>query len=354
MKRALFASALLGALSVTLHGAATLSPLTGFGGSDGWLAPGEGDGFLDSAHLERGLAYNPVSGNLLLTSRTGGNFVRILNANTGAGIGSLNMTGVSGGTFAINMIGVAADGAIYGGNLTIAANVNFKVYRWADESAAPTVAYDGLTGLVRTGDSFAVIGSGASTRIVSAGSNSTDTSNFAALTTGDGLAFTSVARLSISGTSPISNDYRLGLTFIDPDTIIGTQGENGGRVTSFDGVLEQTIPFGGTERLLDYAVIGGLPVLAVADTANSVVSVYDISTPSAPVLLASGTTTSGPVVINTNAVGSVQWGPVSGDSATLYAMNTNNGIQAFTFTVPEPGTAVLAMFGMSGILRRRR
>ena len=354
MKKHLFSCAALAAVAVPVFGATSLTPLSGFGGGDGWLAPNEGGyTFLGTGNNERGLGYNPVTDRLLLPSRNGGAFIRVLNAGTGAEVGSLDMTGVTGGTFAINMVDVAADGVIYGGNLSTAAASNFKVYRWTDESAVPTVAHDAVTGLARTGDSFAVTGSGAATRIVAAGTNNVTASNFAALTTADGSTFTSVARLSIGGTTTASNDYRLGLTFQNADTIIGSQGSNG-RVTSFDGTLQDTIPLAASQRPLDFAVIGGLPVLAVVDTVTSIVSVYDISVPSAPALLNAGTTTSGVLTANANGTGSVQWGAITGNSATLYAMSTNQGIQAFTFTVPEPATAAFAALGLLGFLRRRR
>jgi uncharacterized protein (TIGR03382 family) len=354
MKFLLFSFSALAATAVPVFGATTLTPLSSFGGGDGWFSPGEGGyTFLGSANNERGFGYNPVTNHLLLPSRTGGAFIRVLNASTGAEVGSLNMTGVSGGTFAINMVDVAADGVIYGANLSTAANSNFKVYRWSDESAVPTVAHDALTGLARTGDSFAVTGSGAGTRMASAGTNNVTASNFAALTTADGSTFTSVARLSVSGTTTATNDYRLSLSFIDSNTLIGTQG-GGGRLTGFDGTLQDTIPLSAAQRPLDFAVIGGVPILAVIDSGTSVVSVYDITVPSAPVLLNSGTTTSGALVANANGTGSVQWGAINGDSATLYAMSTNQGIQAFTFTVPEPATAAFAALGLLGLLRRRR
>lgn len=352
MKRILVSSALVGALTTAVHGAATLTPLVGFGGTDGWLSPTDYAPLATDA-TARGMVFNPASGNLLVVTRSGGVAVRVLNAGTGAELSTMNVTGVTGGTFALNMIDVAADGAIYGGNLSTSASGNFKVYRWANEAAAPTVAYDALSGLARTGDSFAVVGSGASTRIAASGTNNVAASNFVALTTADGSSFTSTAVTSIAGTATANNDYRLSLTFVDSDTLIGTQGTVG-RVTSFGGVLADTIPLGGNQRLLDFATIGGVPVLAVADTVTSAVSVFDITTPSSPTLLASGTTLSGASVANGNGVGAVTWGPVSGLSATLYAMNTNNGIQAFTFTVPEPTTALLAGLGLLGFLRRRR
>jgi hypothetical protein len=355
MKKLLFSCAALAAVAAPVFGATSLTPLSGFRGADGWFAPGEGGyTFLGTGNNERGLGYNPVTDHLLLPSRNGGAFIRVLNGSTGAEVGALDMTGVAGGGFALNMVDVAADGVIYAGNLSTAAGSNFKVYRWSDESAVPTVAYDALTGLARTGDSFAVTGSGANTRIVAAGSNNVTASNFAALSTTDGLSFTSVARLSISGTTTTSNDYRLGLTFQNADTIIGTQGTNA-RVTGFDGTLQDTIPFTtASQRPLDFAVIGGLPVLAAVDTITSIVSIYDISVPSAPVLLNAGTTTSGVLTANGNGTGGVQWGAIVGNSATLYAMSSNQGIQAFTFTVPEPATAAFAAMGLLGFLRRRR
>src|SRR6266480_1849809 len=93
-----------------------MAPLSTFGGGDGWLAPGEGGyTFLGTANNERGIAYG--NGHLYLVSRNGGNFIRILDQGTGADLGSLNTSGISGGTFLVNMAGVGGDGAIYVANL---------------------------------------------------------------------------------------------------------------------------------------------------------------------------------------------------------------------------------------------
>src|SRR5689334_25436092 len=91
--------------------AATLTPLTTFGGGDGWLSPGEGGyTFLGTANLERGLAYG--NGHLYLVSRNGGSNVRILDPSTGSDLGGLNVSGISGGTFAVNCVAVGGDGAM--------------------------------------------------------------------------------------------------------------------------------------------------------------------------------------------------------------------------------------------------
>lgn len=356
--------------------AGTLSPLATFGGGDGWRAPNEilpGDtagsnngtnyNYLSTGSLERSFSYNPTTNNLVLVSRsTAGNGIRILNGGSGVDVGALNQgVGViSGGTFTTNGVDVGSDGAIYVGNLSVGAAAAFKIYRWQDESAAsPTVAYNAVTGVDRVGDSFAAFGSGAGTVIAAAGSSTTTRSNFVAFKTLDGLAYTSTAYNSVPGTLTTSNDYRLGLTFVDADTLIGNQGTNG-RVTDFaaTATVTATIPLAVAQRPLDYAVIGSTPFLAVIDSNSSQVQVYNIANPAAPKLVASANNTSGTLTANGNATGSVAFGNVTASGATLYAMSSNQGIQAFELSgVPEPGSAMLAAFGLacaSGLFGRRR
>ncbi|HWI58037.1 MAG TPA: hypothetical protein VNZ22_12485, partial [Bacillota bacterium] len=145
--------------------------------------------WVTSGGTERGLAYNPRTGHVLLVSRNsatgtdGPNAcgVGILDGNDGHYIGQLNLTlpdnttiranGL--GTFKLDMIDVAEDGVIYAGNLTTSGTVPFIIYRWQNESASPTIAYTGnpadLTQATRCGDDFAVRGSGAGTQIIASG-----------------------------------------------------------------------------------------------------------------------------------------------------------------------------------------
>jgi len=58
--------------------------------------------------------------------------------------------------------------------------------------------------------------------------------------------------------------------------------------------------------------------------------------------------TSGTPTANGNGVGELAWGPVTGNTATLYAMSTNQGIQAFLVTVPEP--VMLVPMGIALVL----
>jgi hypothetical protein len=358
------------AAAMAAHASAqvSLTPVAGFG-SNGWLAPGSIPN-LATANNERGLAYNPVTGNLVLVSRTGGNNVRILNGATGADLGGLNLTGITGGTFAVNMPGVADDGSIYVANLAIFnATTNpaplFKVYRWNDEvsglTTAPLVAFSGTPGAQRIGDSFAVNGGTGATPLQFAAAGSTVLNN-ANATIGSNFAIgqldfsnTAVQYGLIAGTTSAgSNDYRLGITWLDNDTVIGSQGTNG-RITTFDpvtqtAVLDNTIALNGApRRALDFAVIGGLPLLAVLDSNNSVVTIFDITNPQAPLVMASGTTTTGTLTTNLNGTGAIAWGAISGTSARLYAMNSNQGIQAFDFSFGPIASATTYGVGCEGL-----
>src|SRR5205085_262577 len=110
---------------------------------------------------------------------------------------TLNVTGITGGSLALNLIRVANDGAIYAVNQTTdsaGATTPLKVYRWANESAVPTVAYSGdpsandaVANNRNFGNTFDVRGSGASTELV-LGSRNGVTATI--LSTADGNAFT--------------------------------------------------------------------------------------------------------------------------------------------------------------------
>jgi hypothetical protein len=376
------AVALLASSSTSsVQAAATLTPLATFGGGDGWLAPGEYDnyGYLLNTNLERGLAYG--NGHLYLVSRepgsNGGSNIRILDPaigvdpSTQTDLGGLNIGSgvISGGTFGVNMVGVAGDGAIYVGNLqtnTLAGTNLFKVYKWANESAtAPTVAYSGDAGLTgaRIGDDFAVIGSGSSTRIVSGFSNTSvsGTNGYAII---DPTAGTATA-VSFPSTPPNSGDFRLGITFTDATHVIGAQQPSGitngfYRYSSFSGSTGTLIASpdllhsGGAtaERQMAYDVINGTPVLAMQSTGDSHVAIYSLADAANPTFLVSGDNALTPQS-NPNANGSIAWGPTvnNGDgsfSATLYAMSTNQGIQAFTFTLSPSVTAVAGDYNGNG------
>ena len=347
----------------------SMSPLTTFSpNSDGWLNPGEGGySFLGTSSAERGLAYDRVNSELILVSRSGGNNIRRLNSITGADNGGLNVTGISGGTFAINKVGVADDGAIYISNLGAPTTVAspFKVYRYANNAAAPTVAYSGAPIVnARTGDStLAVTGTGSNTRLATgfaAGTAPSGQNGYAII---DPTAGTATA-VGFVGTPPATGDFRLGLTFGPGGQVWGLQGSQTLRQTTYSGssgtlLGTATGIFSTAERPMAFATVNGLDVLATISTGDSFVRVYDASNPLALILLGSGNNTTGVLTANGNGTGDVAWGAQTANgngttSVQLYTLSSNQGIQAFTVTIPEPATGAILGLGITALVALRR
>ena len=357
--------------------AQTLSPLTTFG-SNGWLAPGSNP-YVTTDNSQRGLGWNPVTKNVVLPSRSGGNFVAIINGTTGIVSGTLDTTGVSGGTLAMMGAGVSDDGEIYVPNLQSGSSAlsPFKIYKWTGENdtAAPTTAFSMVlpqttSGAFRYADAFAVYGSGTSLKFAAAGTTTGTTGglpnngNFM-LGSLDGSNTNTIYR-NIPNTLTASNDYRLGITFVDADTVIGNQGTSA-KITDFvaattlsntGAIVTGSIAMGAADRPLDYTVINGQALLAVVNTNSSLISIYDITNPAAAALLTTGSTVSGSLVPNGNATGGLQWGEMlSPTSQVLYAMSSNQGVQAMVFqAVPEPSTYAMmgGAFAVIGVIASRK
>jgi len=356
-------SLLFGAIAARAQ--VSITPLSTFG-NNGWLAPGSIPD-LTVNDTERGLAYG--NNHLYFVSRNGGDSVRVLNPTTGADLGGLNMTGIpaagtSGSAFRVNMAVVGGDGAIYVGNLTLnasAATAPFVVYQWATESSAPTVAFSGipLAG-GRVGDSLAAIGSGSSTRLVAGFGSSPSVTGNNGYSIIDPTAHTAT-KATFSGTPPNAGDFRLGITFgLDANHVLGSQGGGLFRDTDVSGgtgtLLASPALHTPNERLLAYATIGGMSLLATENTLDAHVSLYDTTDSAKPVFLGSANATTGTLHANTRNVGELAWGNISGNSGVLYAMSTDQGIQAFTITVPEPGALMLGTLGLGilAVCRTRR
>ncbi|MBK9140458.1 MAG: DUF4623 domain-containing protein [Verrucomicrobia bacterium] len=349
-------------LSVAATGAVAASALAQVELQPLWsLNPGDRP-YLTTDNTQRGMDYNPVTGNVLLVNRTGGLSVVRLDGATGADLGTLSLGEgiVSGGTFAGSMIGVADDGAIYMGNLaTDTTTTPFKLYRWANEGATPTVAFSGdpsagfITGVAnskRFGDTLDVRGAGADTQVLLAARGGGDA---AALITGDGLNFTGLPIDTDAG----DGDIGLGVAFGSGNTFWGTAL---GRTLRHIDVNVGVSPFAGTS-VGNFGAADGVPTSVTiigVDVANGwlagidliagpdKVHLFDISG-GTPVLLDTETL---PVDnANINGVGSVAFG-----GGKLFVLDTNNGLHAYQ-VIPEPGTYALLGLGLGALwlLRRR-
>lgn len=373
MKKLVFPSILFLPALVTLlattpaANAVTMEAIPTFG-TGGWLAPGSIPQ-LDTSGSQRGLAVVPTTGNLVLVDRdtTLGNNAYVINGGNGSVVGTLTppVGGYSGGTFVVNAVGAGTDGRIYVGNLVTSTASTFKVYSWANDSdftTPATVAFSlamsdpSWKGINRVGDVFTATGSGASAQWAAAGSNSAAGTNSAfSVGTVDG-SNSLTTYTAIADTNTASNGYRQGLSFIDDSSLIGTQGTEL-YTTSFDGTTAtaQAGTIGAAQRPIAYLNHEGLSYMATIDTNSSNVMIYNIQDPTNPLSLVSLNNTTGTLAANANGTGGIGWGLSAGpDSYYLYAMSTNQGIQGFIVTIPEPGVVGLLAVGALGLIGLRR
>jgi|GEM_PF-666646 len=290
------------------------------------LKPGD-RAYLTTDNTQRGIAYNPATGHLLLVNRAGGLSVHVLDAATGADVGRLDVTGISGGTFALNMIGVGDDGVIYACNLTVNSTTSpFKVYRWANESAVPELVYSGDpsggdSASVRFGDTLAVRGAGTGVQILAA---SRSGSRVALLSTTDGITFTAQSVV----TDATAGDMGLGLAFGAGNTFWATA--SGRPVRHIDLTTGRTLASYGSSALPTTLIVLGVePVKNLLAAINLVtgrdpLNLYDITTLSMTSFNAPVDSVTFPVDnANANGTGAIAF---AGDM--LFALDTNNGLMA--------------------------
>jgi len=301
------------------------------------LAPGDRS-YLATDNNQRGIAYHPVTGNLLLISRTGSNAVYVLDGNTGATLHTLDMDTnvVNGGTLALNMIGVTAEGLVYAGNVTADGtdpSNPFKLYVWTDDQpgSPPSLAWSGDPGRLpggagsltnRWGDTMAVR-SGPSGPEVLIGSRSGTA--VAIIYPEDPLD----AKVVFDVTDASPGNFGWGIAWGEGDRIWGkgTAGDALRHVlldmnTGTPSVLE-TFPDPPTLRAIGVDV--GRKLLAGVSIDNpDNLRLYDISDLSSP-LLHVDTEFFPTDNANGNGTGSVAFGP-----DRVYALNSNNGILAMT------------------------
>jgi hypothetical protein len=360
-KLALWCGTLILGASVPAQAALTL--FTSFGG-DGFVSQGEGPfpaGIGDNN--QRGIAYNAANDHLYVANRTGGTAVNILNGSTGASVGNLNVTGVTGGTLAINSIRVASDGTIYAANLEspgAAASLNLKVYRWANEAAAPTTILDTpMPVSFRFGDDMALRGTGSST-VLAFGQNTTNNAatatNILFVSTADGDNFTSqvINVTAGAGGTPASGDFRLAIAFAEGNTLLAKGSGSNIRRVAFDlatGTASVDATSAGFLTSLTGFDYDPTTKLLVGSSSGTVagnaatIRLYDMTdfTAGPQIDTVAYPTTNA----NTNIAGAAAFG-----NGRAYVLNTNNGIGAIN--VPEPSTAMLLLAGGAMAVARWR
>jgi len=352
MKKTLPAVGLL----LILAGAAWSQPIL----TQNWYKPpattGATSSFIGTAHTERGLAYNPLTDHVLVVSRKTGLQVVALNAANGDSVGKLDVTGISGGTFALNLIGVADDGVVYGCNLVISSASPFKIYRWANEAAVPTVAFNAVVDALGTttdryGDAFAVTGSGTGTKIYASGGGTPANEWVAVFSTTDGVNFAWTDTVKVG-----SGNARLGVDAVAATGNIWGNGFNlrpGLFTPTGDtvGTLSKTV-VGDSSYGMKYFEVAGQSFVAVAnrtaDGTPKTARVVNVSGGPGTAFIQGVTPT---LATNGNANGTAAFAFDSNRGA-LIALITNNGIGSYG--TPQELPIELAAFSASVIDGRVR
>lgn len=354
MKKEIIASSFL-FISAAVHGLwaqnVQLEPMTTFGvNGNGSIMAGERY-YVTASNLERGMAFNPVTGHLLLVHRepSANSFtVHILDGTTGDELGmmSVDLQYAGHADFLLNQIGVAEDGAIYVSNLaTSSANYRtFLLYRAADESSTLTYVYGGDPSNGdpnsinwRWGDTMAVRGAGINTEVLLA----TQSGTMAAILKPTDASMTWFAANTLATDAP-AGGIGYGITFGGGNTFWAKGASTAGNPLfhfSYDlgaGTATtlhtySTTDFPGRVGPMRMNVPDNLlaAIEPTAGTATDQVRLYDLAAlPDAPYFLDRQD-----VAHWTNAnnilAGAVAFGTNSSGQPTLYALNNNNGIMAF-------------------------
>ena len=287
-----------------------------------------------SAGNERGITINPVTTNVILASRASSPpLVPVLDGNTGVQITNLDVTLVSGGTFAINKILAAQDGVIYAANLRAANGAGFlKLYRWWGETntgVAPDNIFNADLGdgaVNRWGDSMAIRGAGTNTQIMVSGSSNPKGVLF---TTTDGTNFTPTVL-----TLPSSGAWQKGLSFGAGNSIYAKLSADATvKLYNFNpvaGTASLASTYSGYDSTmvalrvdLTRNILAGPLTANLAPAANHLFRVYDVSSPGSPSLLSS-TNFPSPNAADANLAGEAD---IQGDK--IVGISAQNGVVAF-------------------------
>jgi hypothetical protein len=326
---------------------------------------------------ERCIAYNTLSNQVLLVSRTNtitsstNPAIYVLNGDTGADLYQMNVdpSVVSGGlnnnALSLNCIDVADDGAVIAANVGgDSSTASFQLYYWADSGSATEPANvwtgdpSGWDNGQRFGDSLAVRGAGTNTEVLL-----------------DNSYGTNGAILIPPASGPMTGEWSgngLGTAYAQFANVAG--GQTGGRTLLFYGtnstfwekhggagalnlVSYTAANTGGTSAILtNYPNVLGGPTLVAFNAATNVLAAidfassssvpdtldqYDLSNPSQPLFVRSYNF---PVNHQNNGNGC---GRVIFAGDRVYALDSNNGLVAFRLEpvlsiMPSGGNMVLA------------
>jgi hypothetical protein len=323
--------------------------------------------YLGTNSTERGMAYNPVTTNLLLVSRNPFERVVVLDVATGAEKRFLNVTGVgsttAGVVLGLNAIGVADDGAVYAANLAVNATTTpFYIYRWTDDSAGvpPTRVFAGDPGLgvqasLRWSDMMAVRGAGADTQILIAPGTGT---NVVLLRSTSGQDFQTEIPPAVIAVRGVSSGFaQYGVAFgPGPNTFWAKTGGGSLYLVQFD----LNANTGQVLRTYSTSIVGSSLRGIAADQNQKYLAGVNVETSDTVRLYDISSLDAGPIQRDLEVFASLY--PQSSIGMTafggnyLFALDGNNGLKAFlidtNYVPPLPEFAItrLAPLGAAAVL----
>ncbi len=290
------------------------------------------------ASTERGLAYGTVGVNerLYVASRNGSTNVQILDASTGADVGTLDVTGIAGGLYPINDIEVSDDGVIMACNMTLNASADtneFRCYTWTTEADAPTPVITYAAGAAdRLGDKITLTGSCATNTATlwAASGNSTTVYKFG----------TTTNCASFDAPTTVTVDASMGST---PDVTPDFSGAGGFYGTGNGSNVNVYSAAGTTDGTLSTAIVGTASTALTTFTSGgrNYVGIFNFGAKNGLIVDATdglATATSYGSTPTLGASGSPSTGGTgdvavrdNGDGTfTLFVLATNNGLGAYT------------------------
>ncbi len=303
------------------------------GGFIGWF-PSSGD-------VVRGMGYNSGTDHVLIASRAGGVGIYAMDAATGVVVDTLDMTNVTDGFYGIALMKVIADenGVIYACNL--ASGGDFKIYRWENEAAAPTVALQQAV-TSRFGDVLAIYGSGTDTKLYANANGGTVIKVFG---TTDGINFAEEFEIPVAAGAANGGISVVGTNtlWINAPWKNATLIQNDGTILSELTTLDSY--YGNVRQIVGPH---GEKLLAMntnhSEGNRRKVKVYDITEDvTNPIFW--GTAEAGNFERgNANVTGDLQYKINADGSVSLFQMATNNTVACWNLSLPHYDNDLMITF----------
>ncbi len=306
-----------------------------------WTLSPEDRDYLTTGYSERGLAYNPATGNVYVTHSSASDVavIAVLDGETGDHLGELSVEGIEGGFRPVRMIAASPSGAIFAGNHTVdPASDPFVLYRWENEEADPELVWEGDPsdgiGSDNFGRNLALREFDNELQVLLIGRTADDTPQIVALlTSGDGGETFESETIQ---TEPAAQ-MELGSAFGEGDTFWGSRAGRPLQEFDFEGNLL---------RAFDEALLRPVLSQIAVDTERNLLAAVGDWTPHLHLYnleTLSGeepNSTLASRVFPTNNDNIERTGAVVFGGDVVYALDTNNGIMAYEMTLPpepEPG-----------------